>query len=212
MDDPHRRRHPAADSEGPELHFDYCFLRNRQGEESLTVLVGKDRQTNCFIAHAVPTKGTRDDWVALQIARDIRRLGYGDGMRVLLRSDGEPAIQALMREVARMRGDSPTVIENSPPSDSKANGLAERAVRSIEEQVRVLKIAFEANTGAELGVSHPGMAWLIEHAADCLNKGLVGADGRTGFERVRMRPYHGDLYEFGSVVMAKIPGKPKGGG
>ena len=142
--------------------------------------------------------------------RDLRKVGNRD--RVVLRSDGEPAIKTLMREVANERGDAPTVLENSPPSESKANGVAERAVRSVEEQIRVLKIAFETNTRKELSVQHPGMAWLVEHAADTLSKCIVGKDGRTGFERARMRKYHGDMFEWGSVVHLKIPGKPKGGG
>ena len=212
VDDAHRARHPEADAEGPEFHFDYCFLRNRAGEKSLPVLVGKDRRTKCFLAHAVPGKGAKEDWIAKQVERDIKRFGYRGSVRVMIRSDGEPAIKTLMAEVARARGDAPTMVENSPPSDSRANGTAERAVRSVEEQVRVLKIAFECNTGEELSQHHPGMAWLVEHAADTLNKGVVGKDGRTAFERAKMRAYHGEMYEFGSVVHGKIPGKPKGGG
>ena len=53
-----------------------------------------------------------------------------------------------------------------------------------------------------LDVDTAGMAWLVEHSADTLNKGLVGADGRTAYERVRGRTYHGQLYEFGQVIWA----------
>ena len=45
-----------------------------------------------------------------------------------------------MSEVARARGDSETAIENTAPGDSRANGYAERAVRSVEEQVRAIKL------------------------------------------------------------------------
>ena len=55
------------------------------------------------------------------------------------------------------------------------------------------------------------MAWLVEHAADTLNKGLVGPDGRTAYERVRGRKYGGLLFEFGQVVLSRLPGKPVGG-
>ena len=51
----------------------------------------------------------------------------------------------------------------------------------------------------------------MEHAADTSNKGLVGPDGCTPYERVRGRRYGGLLYEFGQVVLGKIPGKPEGG-
>ena len=52
---------------------------------------------------------------------------------------------------------------------------------------------------------------LVEHSAETLNKGLAGPDGRTPYERVRGRRYHGELFEFGQVVLSKIPGKPVGG-
>ena len=130
---------------------------------------------------------------------------------MVIRTDGEPAIRGLAREVARERGDLPTILENPPPRDSRANGYAERAVRSLEEQVRVLKTAFQQSTGQILEVDTAGMAWLVEHSADTLNKGLVGPDGCTAYERVRGRKYGGLLFEFGQVILIKIPGKPVGG-
>ena len=72
--------------------------------------------------------------------------------RVVLRSDGEPAIKDLMSEVARARGDAETAIENTAPGDSRANGYAERAVRSVEEQVRAIKPGYEQNIGKEVEV------------------------------------------------------------
>ena len=62
-----------------------------------------------------------------------------------------------------------------------------------------------------MDVRSAGFAWLIEHAADTLNKGLVGPDGCTAYERVRGRRYGGLLYEFGQVILSQIPGKPEGG-
>ena len=128
-----RRREPADASRAPEFHFDYCFLRNRPGGDQAKTVVGKERMSQGFVAHVVPSKGTGAEWVAQQLARDIRKFGCHG--RVLIKTDGEPAIKSLARDVARARGDLPTVLENPPPSDSKANGYAERAVRSVEEQV-----------------------------------------------------------------------------
>ena len=96
--------------------------------------------------------------------REIRKVGNRD--RVVLRSDGEPAIKDLLSEVARLRKGIPTVLESTAPGDSRANGLAERAVTSVEEQVRVLQISSEKATGEPLEVSHRGFTWIVEHAAD----------------------------------------------
>ena len=41
------------------MHFDYAFLRNEEGGEKATVLVGRCRQSKFLIAHVVPSKGER---------------------------------------------------------------------------------------------------------------------------------------------------------
>ena len=98
-----------------EIAADYCFLRDVSGGPSQPVLVGRDRRTGMFFAHAVPYKGAGVEWVAQQMARDISKCGYHG--RVVLRSDQEPALQDLVGEVARLRGDLPTVLEASPVGD-----------------------------------------------------------------------------------------------
>ena len=75
----------------------------------------------------------------------------------------------------------------------------------------MLKAAFQSSTRKILDVQSCGFEWLVEHAADTLNKGLVGPDGCTPFERVRGRRYGGLLYELGQVALSKVPGKPEGG-
>ena len=209
VEDAHRLRGPPSESDGPEIHWDYCFLRNRPGDPSVPVLVGKDRKTRCFVAHVVPGKGAKTDWIPVQLARDLRKMGYFG--RVVVRSDGEPAIKDLMVELARARGNAETAIENTAPGDSRSNGYAERAVRSVEEQVRAIKLGYEQNTGKEIEVKSAGMDWIVEHAVDMLNKCVVGHDGKTAYELIKMKKYHGQFYEFGESVMSKVPGKPEGG-
>ena len=80
-------------------------------------------RTGMFCAHAVPYKGAGVEWVAQQMARDISKCGYHG--RVVLRSDQEPALQDLKGQVARLRGDLPTVLEASPVGDSQSNGFVE---------------------------------------------------------------------------------------
>ena len=143
----------------------------------------------------MPSKGVATDWVAKQFAQGARKIGCRG--RLVIRTEGEASILSLAEEIARERGDLPTILERPPPYDSRANGYVERAVRSVEEQTRVLKVAFQDVTGRELAVDTPSLAWLVEHAADTLNKALVSADGRTAYERVRGRKYHVEMFEFG---------------
>ena len=116
-----------------------------------------------------------------------------------------------MNELARKRKELPTVVEVSKPYDSKSNGRAEGAVRRLESQVRTLKIATERNLGIVVDVHTPLSSWHVEHSADVLTKCSVGSDGRTPYERIKQKKYHGEMVEFASMVMVKLQGKLQGG-
>ena len=70
VDDPHRPRGLEFASEFPEVHFDYCFLRDQKGAPSVTVIVGKDRRTRSFLGHVVPGKGVKSRWIPQCIERE----------------------------------------------------------------------------------------------------------------------------------------------
>ena len=201
-----------AEQEGsvPEVACDYAFFRNRRGDKVyLPVLVSKVRKQKGFNAHAVPSKGTGGGWIVQQFLRDLRKWGLRSD--VILKSDGEAAIKDLLNRVGDLRG-QPTQLETSPATDSRANGLAERAVQSVQKQVRTLKLALERNLECRVEVTHPCFPWLIEHAADVLNKFLVNpADGRTAWERLKGRRYSGLMFEFGTKILYRVPQKPQGG-
>ena len=95
--------------------------------------------------------------------------------------------------------------------DSQSKGIAERAVQTVEGEVRVMLLALESRLDAKIPVTHHVITWLVEHAADVLNKFAVGIDGRTAYERIKGKKYHGEMVEFGRRVMYKIPCKPEGG-
>ena len=57
----------------------------------------------------------------------------------------------------------------------------------------------------------PLFEWLVEHSADVLNKCAIGSDGRTPYERLKSKKYHGKMLEFASMAMVKLQGKPQGG-
>lgn len=85
-----------------------------------------------------------------QVERDIRKFGVRGAMA--LRSDQEPAMIDLPEKVASFRAQE-THLEQSPVGDSRANGLAERAVQSLEKQVGILKSSTEENLAA-FSVTH----------------------------------------------------------
>ena len=151
-----------VDPNAGELHFDYCVLKNGTQDEPAVTLVGVDKASDAILAHVVPEKGTKFEWVAAQLDLDVRKFGYHG--RIVVKSDGENAARDLMEELARKRRDRPTVVETSKPYNPKSNGRAEGAVRRLESQVRTLKVATEKNVGVVMDVHSPVFAWLVEHS------------------------------------------------
>ena len=123
----HKKQENKDDKSIPEIVFDYGFLGGKEDEETLAVQVARDRRTRMLFAHVVPRKGMINDHGAEALERDIERLGYKE---IILKSDGEPALKSVQEEVKRRRKD-PTILENSAPGDSRANGAAARAVQAV---------------------------------------------------------------------------------
>ena len=201
----HKAREENPIGSVPEVHGDYGFFRDSRGAKGTTrtVLVLVDRTTGAISANVVPKKGAGGGFAVKQVCRDLRRFGHR--RKLLLRSDGENAIKDLLEKVAYVRA-SETILEHTPVGDSRANGRVERAVQSVEKQVRVLKLATENSVG-KFSVSHAIFPWLVLHAADVMVKFRVGADGQTPYERLKGREYSGIMMEFARKVLYKSSAK-----
>ena len=115
-------------------------------------------------------------------------------------------MKAIITEVGRVRaaaGGGKMIVESSPVGQSQSNGVAERAISSVEGQLRVLRDALEARLNVKLPVNHPLTPWLVEYAALVLNRFEVGKEGKTAHERSKGK--NGKLMglEFGEAVLWK---------
>ena len=136
-----------------EVHLDYCFIREAAGKDYSVVLVGKDRETKLILAHVVPFKGGDMEWVSEQVCRDLQKFGIrGD---VVFKTDQEPALVDLVKQIFALRPSSRSCLTLG---GSKGDGLAERAVQSLEEMIRVHKLSFESRIKTRLACGHPLIA------------------------------------------------------
>jgi hypothetical protein len=206
---PHRKYVQKSEDEEtvPSIHMDYWFMCDDEVDENVTVLNIKEKVTKMFGAHVVRKKGTENE-EATRILKDIEKMGFKG--KVIVKTDQEPSIVAVAKEIRRLRSED-TVLENSKVYDSQSNGIAERAVQSVESQVRTLLLALQKGLEVKVPVTREIVTWMVEHAADLLNKFLVGPDGRTAFERLKGTKYRGETVEFGRKILYKIPCKPDGG-
>ena len=73
--------------------------------------------SKALFAHVIPTKGAAAEyeWTAKQLVQDIAKMGYG---KVVIRSDQEPAITALVDKIKEIR-EWETLVEWAPRGDER---------------------------------------------------------------------------------------------
>ena len=153
--------------------------------------------------HVVPLQGAVLDWVIQQCARDLERLGhYG---QVTLKSDQDPAIVDVLREIANLRGSRGSLLEHSLAADSQSNGFIERG------RTRVILFDLSLRLGSPISVHSPVFPWIVDHATDILNKCHVASDGKSSYERMKRRQHRGMLLPSGTAVMFRVARKVPGG-
>ena len=196
-EDPHRR-HPDGHNEEhglPIISMDYELLEDKE-----VMLVVKDEVSGAVLAYDCTCKGPGDEWVPKQLARDLDAWGRKD---ICLKTDGEPAIMAVQREVAKLRSGR-TVPLNPPACDPHGNGPAEKAVQDVTGHLRCVKLALEAKLKRNIDASHPIVKWMMPHAAFLLTRLSVGRDGMTSWRRLMGKTWNGSLAEVGELVWAKL--------
>ena len=126
----------------------------------------------------------------------INETGY---RRIILKSDGEPAILALKQDVKLKAKDIEIILKEAPTGDHSANGSVEVAVRDTKRQVRALLSELEENLG-KIEDNHPIMSWLSRHAAFCLGRFAIKDDGRTAYQRLTGRKWNRPMITFGEQI------------
>ena len=102
----------------------------------------------------------------------VRRLGEEVGklghQRLVLKSDQEPSIKALLQSIKPEK--HPDIFfEHSPVAEHRSNGVAERAVKTVQGQFRAMKMALEARISEKVVETSDFIPWMVRHAAMLVN-------------------------------------------
>ena len=135
------------------------------------------------------------------VQSDIRVLGHKE---LIIKCDQEPSVLALREQVKQ----GPFVVkdEESPVKESQSNGLIENTIRTEQGQIRAVKDGLDTRYERKVSREHHSLPWLVEHSAQCLNRYMVGRDGKTAYERAKGRPFRVPAAEFAECVWYKKPG------
>jgi hypothetical protein len=211
----HRRKQQK--SEMVEFHMDFCFPGGELDAKTQTILVIRERATRMTMASAVPSKST-GTFIAKRGVAFMKEVGSQFGT-VILKSDQEPAIKAVVDEMCKVRaadGEVKTevvqisvirnmttrsVVEASPVGSSGSNGVVERAVQSVEQQMRVMRNALEKRCDVQIEANSCIWSWMAEYAAVLLNRMEIGHDGKTAYERLKGKKATLHGFEFGEKVL-----------
>ena len=183
--EPHYK-HEDADRAMFSVVIDFFFIADGKGETKWPCVVMRERETKYVHAYMMPTKSTDDDAVVRRLMEDIQEMGL-DKETVVIKGDQEPSITPFIRKLQEACGRG--IEERSRKYRSQSNGVAERAVQSIEQMVKVMLLALQKRLNATISGNHPIVSWMVIRAAQMLNTLEVGHDGRTAYERLKGKPY-----------------------
>ena len=194
-----------AESTIPDIPFHFCFIKTSgivpgvTAADGATCLVLLDVDTGYM--KAVPPAGKTVTECLVEGGK--RFVEHFFRRRVRLRCDGEPTTLAYG---ARLKGLFPesVMLERTPRHDSQANP-AERAVRTLEEQVEVMYLDFEKRTGAGLLANSCLWPWLIRHAVWLDARFRVKTNGATPNQDAYDSTYSSEFLPFGELVLFRIP-------
>ncbi|CAK0839054.1 unnamed protein product [Prorocentrum cordatum] len=202
-EDPHRQLQQAPDGATPKVCMDYLFLTQKAVEKEMyAVLNVLDAKSGAPFSGMVNQKG--DDDYALAIAHEGVR--FAGRTNLIACCDGESAINKLCDKFLETRPSGHTVTKvNAPKGSSQSAGLIERSNYEVEKEYRAVKHRLESVYKQAFPLSHKVQPWLVRHSSWLIVRFLVEADGKTPCERLRGKPYNGEIVEFGECVYHKSP-------
>ena len=155
---PHHRG--AQETTMSEVHFDVgCLGKEEEANQTIPVLVAKERTTKMMMAAAVPSKMS-GSYIQKRVIGFLKEVGclHGD---LVVKSDQEPAIKAVIEDVGRAKaadGSGRYIVEHSPVGASQSNGMVERGIQSVAAQARVLLSVVQERWGLGIPMEHPSSA------------------------------------------------------
>ncbi len=195
----------------PLVQWDYTFAKSAaDGDARPTpILVGYWIGRGYGYAGVTLGKGVlADKAIVRDVVAWLTEVGLSG--RIRLRSDGEPAITAVMRAIATTRGlddngEPYTVVEESPNKSSASLGGAERFAGTIGGLIRTIREDVRVHQNVIIKADSVAFSFLVSHCAYLHNRFQTRANGLTAFEDVHQKVFRESLFHFGQAVLVRKP-------
>ena len=146
-DAPHQRDQHKLDAVRPILQMDYFFQGDDETFADTPAIICVDTSAGAVFATQCTQKGSCPYTLAA-LSSWVGELGHA---RIILQSDGEPAIMALAQKMrGKIAKDSETdqiSLQAAPRGSHQSNGAAERAVQTVRGLMRTLLLAMTRHAG-----------------------------------------------------------------
>ena len=130
------------------------------------ILVLWERRSCALCSIMLPDKRSTTRYSVENIVWCVDRHWGFAGQRIVLKGNGEPALQALLEAIAKEHAGEAVVEATPRDGHGQANGAAEQGVRLTLGYARTLLAALADGLGiGDLPVSHPVVPWAVRHAA-----------------------------------------------
>jgi hypothetical protein len=153
----------GKERKSPEYSWDYCFPGDEFGFK-WTVLVGRERSSKSWMATTVPVKGSSGKFGVDKWLEFVEENGDRDG-DIIVKTDQEPSIKFLVKEIMEGRPEGKTIPEESPVKSSGSNGIVERGVSEIEGEIRAIFLGFQDRMMRRVDTRERIVAFIPEYCA-----------------------------------------------
>jgi hypothetical protein len=181
--------HDSRDEGIVTLSADYCYFNDealvgQPAGKHTPILITKVRGGAIF-SDMVLEKGQH--WHS--VARLVDHCVWLGEPRLKFRSDGEPAVAALLAKVAvELKGRGVAVVPDlTPKGDSQAGGEQESAVTVFKNKARTMWHQACELHGVADRPDHALLPWLVQYAGQLVTRTHLHPDGRSSWSKVTGR-------------------------
>ena len=196
----------------PQVQIDYQYMSasgdscgELQSKATLLTVVDVDQG---YMAQLVVSKKGDDAFAIRFVSSFLDRMRCDE---VRLKHDNEPSLTQLVDKVKCFRMPRKTTLEPIIRAEHEMVGAVERAHRTLQANMRAMKLDIKARFLFDLVPGHTLFAWLARHVAWCVTRFQPrGARGTTAYESRTGNCYKSPLVPFAETVMVRVPIDPPG--